>query len=84
MENPEIKENNGTNGEETPKEEPKQTTEVTVVKQKGGLMTALKIGGGLVLLAAGTGLGWLLKGLFGKSDDDDEEDQAESVGPTED
>jgi len=84
MANPEIKENKGTNVEETPKEEANQAVEMVVAKQKGGLGTALKIGGGLLLVAAGTGLGWLLKGLFGGRDEDDEAEKAESVGPTED
>lgn len=84
MANLDNKENKGTNvGEETQKEEANQTTEVVAVKQNGGFGTALKIGGGLLLVAAGTGLGWLLKGLFGGRDEDDEVAQAENVGPTE-
>ena len=85
MANLDNEKNKGTNvGEETPKEEENQTTEVVAVKQNGGFGTALKIGGGLLLVAAGTGLGWILKGLFGGRDEDDEVEQAESAGPTED
>lgn len=85
MANLDNEKNKGANvGEETPKEEANQTTEVVAVKQNGGFGTALKIGGGLLLVAAGTGLGWLLKGIFGGRDEDDEADQAKSDGPTED
>lgn len=85
MANLDNEKNKGTNvEEETPKEEANQTTEVVAVKQNGGFGTALKIGGGLLLVAAGTGLGWILKGLFGGRDEDDEVEQAESAGPTED
>ena len=60
-----------------------ETTEVTVVKQKNWLGTAIKIGGGLLLTAAGIGLGWLLKGIFGGKDDDGESAAAEAESPAE-
>jgi len=85
MANLDNEKNKGTNvGEETPKEEPNQTTEVVAVKQNGGIGTALKIGGGLLFGAAFTGLGWLLRGIFGGRDEDDEADQTKSDEPTED
>lgn len=84
MANLDNEKNKGANvGEETPKEEANQTTEVVAVKQNGGFGTALKIGGGLLFGAAFTGLGWLLRGIFGGRDEDDEVTKAESVGPTE-
>ena len=77
-------ENKGANvGEQTPENGGQdQNVEVVTVKQKGGLGTAVKVGCGLLLVAAGTGLGWLLKGIFGGRDED-EAVCAENESPTE-
>lgn len=79
------KEVNGTNngGTKEGTQNPENTTEVTIVKQKGGLGTAIKVGGGLLLTAVGVGLGWFLKGIFGGKDDDDEPAAAEAESPAE-
>ena len=84
MANPEIKKDNGTNkGEGTQEEEQNQNTEMVAVKQKSGIGTALKIGGGLLITAALTGLGWMLRGIFEGRDEDDETENTESTEPTE-
>jgi hypothetical protein len=76
---------NGTNGEGTPEgnQNPAATTEVTEMKQKGGIGTTIKVVAGLALVAAGTGLGWFLKGIFGGRDDDSESEAAEAEHPEE-
>lgn len=79
------KELKGTNGAE-PKEgtqNPETPTEVANVKQKKGLGTAIKVGAGLLLTATGVGLGWILKGIFGGKDDEDEPAPDEAETPAE-
>lgn len=53
-------------------------TEVTEVK-KGGFGTAIKVGGMLLIGAAFTGLGWILKGILGGKDNEDEGETAETT-----
>lgn len=75
------KENKGTAMEE-PKENNEQK-EVTVTTPKTGIGTALKIGGALLFGAAMTGLGWLLRGVFGGGTEENETEAAEAEHPEE-
>ena len=76
-------ENKGTVVEETEKT-PEQEPNVVVVTKKTGIGTALKIGGGLLVAATLTGLGWILRGLIGgKTEDDTSGGDAETEHPEE-
>ena len=84
MANQDGKVNGANKTEGTPEQnKTEQTTEVTVVKKNDGIGTALKVGGGLLLAAAFTGLGWLLRGFFGGSDEDEDDSAAEAEHPEE-
>ena len=63
---------------ETPEQTEGTTTMVVTEKKSSGLGTALKIGAGLLVGAAFTGLGWILRGVFGGGHDD-EDDEEEST-----
>lgn len=76
MANKENEVKNGAQVEETNAEETTEQTTTVVVKQKTGVGTAVKIAVGLTVGAALTGLGWVLRGIFGGGQDDDSTEAA--------
>lgn len=83
MANQDKENKNGTNaGEGTPETGATEQTTVVTVPQKTGVGTAVKIVVGLTGAAVFTGLGWLLRGIFGGGRDDDGPD-ASNEAPTE-
>ena len=76
--------NNGANNPEvTPEQTQGEQATMAAVPQKTGFGTALKIGAGLLFGAAFTGLGWILRGVLGGRDDEDDETAASAEHPNE-
>ena len=82
MANKEKEVNNGAQVGETGAEGT-ASQDLTVTQQKSGVGTAVKIAIGVVLTAAGTALGWFLRGLTGGGDGEDDCPDASAEAPTE-